>query len=63
MARRGLSISANFSGFDGKDTMPRHLGQQRGEQMKKLQVKYLMRLHSVTEAQAQALAFLIWGAS
>lgn len=43
--------------------MPRHLGQPRGEQMKQLQIKYLMRLHGVTEAQAQALAFLIWGAS
>ena len=43
--------------------MPRHLGQPRGEQMKKLQIKYLMRLHGVTEAQAQALAFLIWEAS
>jgi len=31
--------------------------------MTRLQVKFLMRLHGVTEAQAQALAVLIWGAS
>ena len=31
--------------------------------MKKLQIKLLMRLHGLTEAQAQAIAALIWGAS
>ncbi|MGX0977205.1 hypothetical protein ACSSVY_002933 [Roseovarius sp. MBR-51] len=30
--------------------------------MKSLQIKMLMRLHGLTEAQAQALAALIWGA-
>lgn len=30
--------------------------------MKKLQVKLLMRLHGLTESQAQMLASLIWGA-
>jgi hypothetical protein len=30
--------------------------------MKALQIKMLMRLHGLTEAQAQALAALIWGA-
>ncbi|SHI96198.1 hypothetical protein SAMN05444404_1099 [Ruegeria lacuscaerulensis ITI-1157] len=29
--------------------------------MKTLQVKLLMRLHGLTEAQASALAFLVWG--
>lgn len=31
--------------------------------MRRLQVRLLMRLHGMTEAQAQALASLIWGAS
>lgn len=31
--------------------------------MKKLQVKLLMRAHGITEAQANALAVLIWGIS
>ena len=30
--------------------------------MKKLQIKLLMRAHGLTETQANALAFLIWGA-
>lgn len=30
--------------------------------MKHIQIKMLMRLHGLTEAQAQALAALIWGA-
>jgi hypothetical protein len=29
--------------------------------MNKLQILYLRRLHGLTEAQAQALAALIWG--
>jgi hypothetical protein len=29
--------------------------------MKKLQIKLLMRAHGMTETQANALAFLIWG--
>ena len=33
------------------------------KQMNKLQILYLRRLHGLTEAQAQALATLIWGAS
>lgn len=31
--------------------------------MRRLQDKMLMRLHGLTEAQAQAIAALIWGAS
>lgn len=31
--------------------------------MRRLQIKLLMRLHGLTEAQAQAVAALIWGAS
>ena len=31
--------------------------------MRQLQIKMLMRLHGLTEAQAQAIAALIWGAS
>ena len=31
--------------------------------MRKLQIKLLMRLHGLTESQAQAIATLIWGAS
>jgi hypothetical protein len=31
--------------------------------MRTLQIKMLMRLHGLTEAQAQMLANLIWGAS
>jgi hypothetical protein len=31
--------------------------------MRQLQIKTLMRLHGLTEAQAHALATLIWGAS
>lgn len=30
--------------------------------MKKLQITFLMHAHGLTEAQAQALAVLIWGA-
>jgi len=30
--------------------------------MKKLQIHYLMRAHGLNETQANALAFLIWGA-
>ena len=30
--------------------------------MTRLQILYLRRLHGLTEAQAQALAALIWGA-
>jgi hypothetical protein len=29
--------------------------------MKKLQILYLRRVHGLTEAQAQAIAALIWG--
>jgi hypothetical protein len=29
--------------------------------VKKLQIKYLMRLHGLTEAQATAIAALVWG--
>lgn len=31
--------------------------------MKRLQIKMLMRLHGLTESQAQAIAALIWGAN
>jgi hypothetical protein len=31
--------------------------------MSRLQILYLRRLHGLTEAQANALAVLIWGAS
>jgi len=31
--------------------------------MRQLQIKMLMRLHGLTEAQAQAIAALIWGAA
>ena len=31
--------------------------------MTRLQVLYLRRLHGLSEAQAQAIAALIWGAS
>jgi hypothetical protein len=31
--------------------------------MRQLQIKMLMRLHGLTEAQAQAIAALIWGGS
>ena len=31
--------------------------------MRTLQIKLLMRLHGLTESQAQAIAALIWGAS
>lgn len=31
--------------------------------MRRLQVRLLMRLHGMAEAQAQALASLIWGGS
>ena len=30
--------------------------------MTRLQIKLLMRLHGLTEAQAQAVAALVWGA-
>jgi len=30
--------------------------------MKNLQIKLLMRVHGLTEAQAAALAVMIWGA-
>lgn len=30
--------------------------------MKRLQIKLLMRLHGLSESQAQAVAALIWGA-
>lgn len=30
--------------------------------MRTLQIKLLMRLHGLTESQAQAIAALIWGA-
>jgi hypothetical protein len=30
--------------------------------MNRLQILYLRRLHGLTEAQAQAIAALIWGA-
>lgn len=30
--------------------------------MRQLQIKMLMRLHGLTESQAQAVAALIWGA-
>jgi len=30
--------------------------------MRHLQIKFLMRVHGLTEAQAQAIAALIWGA-
>lgn len=31
--------------------------------MRQLQIRFLMRTHGLTEAQAQAIASLIWGAS
>ncbi len=31
--------------------------------MRQLQIRLLMRLHGMTEAQASALCALIWGAS
>lgn len=31
--------------------------------MKRIQINFLMRVHGLTEAQAQAVAALIWGAS
>jgi hypothetical protein len=31
--------------------------------MKQLQIRLLMRAHGLTEAQAQAIAALIWGAA
>lgn len=30
--------------------------------MQKLRIRFLMRVHGLTEAQAQAIAALIWGA-
>jgi hypothetical protein len=30
--------------------------------MNRLQIRFLMRVHGLTEAQANALAILIWGA-
>ena len=30
--------------------------------MQKLRIRFLMRVHGLTEAQAQAVASLIWGA-
>lgn len=30
--------------------------------MRQLQIRLLMRVHGLTEAQAQAIAALIWGA-
>jgi len=30
--------------------------------MQKLRIRFLMRVHGLTEAQANALAALIWGA-
>lgn len=40
----------------------RHLGWE-GWEMNDLQILYLRRLHGLTEAQAHALAVLIWGVS
>lgn len=34
----------------------------KGKRMTHLQLLYLRRLHGLTEAQAQAIAALIWGA-
>ena len=31
--------------------------------MRQLQIRFLMRAHGLTEAQAQAIANLIWGAA
>jgi hypothetical protein len=31
--------------------------------MRQLQIRFLMRAHGLTEAQAQAIAALIWGAA
>lgn len=31
--------------------------------MRQLQIRFLMRVHGMTEAQANALAVVIWGAS
>lgn len=31
--------------------------------MKQLQIRFLMRVHGMTESQAQAIAALIWGAA
>lgn len=36
--------------------------QQDGIDLNRLQVLYLRRLHGLTEAQAQAIAALVWGA-
>ena len=52
-----------LGGFKRKDTTPAASGQERGEQMKNLQIKYLMRLHGVPKARAKALAVMVWGAS
>jgi len=30
--------------------------------MKRLQIRFLVRAHGLTEAQAQAIAALVWGA-
>lgn len=30
--------------------------------MTQLQIRFLMRVHGLTEAQAQAIAALVWGA-
>jgi len=38
------------------------LGNRGKTSMKKMQIRLLMRLHGVTEAQAIALAALVWGA-
>lgn len=31
--------------------------------MRRLQVRFLMRVHGLTEAQANAIAALVWGAA
>jgi hypothetical protein len=39
-----------------------HQRSARHNGLNRLQIRYLRRLHGVTEAQAHALAVLIWGA-
>jgi hypothetical protein len=38
------------------------LSSPKASGMNQLQILYLQRLHGLTEAQAQALAALVWGA-
>lgn len=43
------------------DNLGRAPGSDREYSMMRLQILYLLRLHGLTEAQAQAFATLIWG--